>query len=59
MQKNNLSANEEKDSSYYFYQQAKNENNTRLKIQNLNKSLSKLQHKKDTLHPLLLDHKIY
>ena len=49
----------ENDSAYYFYQQAINEDKVSAKIQNLNQSLSKLHNKKDTLHPLLLDYKIY
>jgi hypothetical protein len=51
--------NKEIDSAYHFFQQAKNEDDIPVKIQILNQALSKLQKKKDTLHPLLLDHKIY
>ena len=49
----------ENDSAYYFFEQAINEEKISAKIQNLNQSLSKLYTKKDTLHPLLLDYKIY
>ncbi|MFN4762699.1 tetratricopeptide repeat protein [Gillisia sp. Q332] len=51
--------NKEKDSANHFFQIAKNEDDIRFKIQNLNQALSRLQNKKDTLQPLLLDYKIY
>ncbi len=47
------------DSANYFFQIAKDEDDIKVKIQNLNQALSKLQNKKDTLQPLLLDYKIY
>ncbi|MGM1057382.1 MAG: tetratricopeptide repeat protein, partial [Bacteroidota bacterium] len=51
--------NKEVDSANHFFQIAKNEDDIRVKIQNLNQALSKLQNKKDTLQPLLLDYKIF
>ncbi|MFO8147972.1 MAG: tetratricopeptide repeat protein, partial [Gillisia sp.] len=51
--------NKEVDSANHFFQIAKNEDDIRVKIQNLNQALSKLQNKKDTLQLLLLDYKIY
>ncbi|WP_093410781.1 tetratricopeptide repeat-containing sensor histidine kinase [Salegentibacter flavus] len=59
VQEEDLRKGRAKNSAYYFYQQALNEDKINIKIQNLNQSLSKLHNKKDSLHPLLLDHKIY
>ena len=59
VQEEDLGEGREKDSAYYFYKQAINEKKINNKIQNLNQSLSRLRNKKDTLHPLLLDYKIY
>ncbi|MGY5851466.1 tetratricopeptide repeat protein [Salegentibacter sp. F14] len=59
VKKEDSQAKSEKDSSYYFYKQAVNEDVTKVKIQYLNQSLSKLLNKKDSLYPLLLDNKIY
>jgi hypothetical protein len=49
--------NKEEDSAYHFFQKSKNEDDIKVKIQLLNQALSKLQNKKDTLLPLLLDYK--
>lgn len=59
IQEEDLGEGRETDSAYYFYKKAINEKKINIKIQVLNQSLNKLHNKKDTLHSLLLDYKIY